>query len=93
VKRLERTAQAVREYDRVNAGYRANGKMTLEEVEAALRKVREAFAEDTKDINSRDNAMLVHPDGDGWLRKMLVNEGFKDCGLTKAIRSQRGWGW
>lgn len=94
MKRFERTARAVREYDRVNAGYRAADDKTLEEVQAALLKVKEAFAEDTSDCNCRDNAMLVTPDGDnGWLRRMLVKDGFVDCGLTKEFRSQRGWGW
>lgn len=37
--------------------------------EAQLAKVREAFALDTADINSRENAMLVHP-RDPWLRRV-----------------------
>lgn len=34
---------------------------------AAVNKVREAFAEDTAEINSRERAFLVHPQ-DSWLR-------------------------
>lgn len=93
---LKRTAAAaVTEYDRVNTLYRrVSNDKTLEEVEEALQKVKEAFAADTADINCRDNAMLVTPDSDnGWLRKLLVKEGYKDCGLTKEVRLKRGWGW
>lgn len=97
MKKFERTAAAVRKYDKVNdkyfgtAGYVDGG---LEAVEAALQKVREAFADDTSDINCRENAMLVSPDGNnGWLRKLLVSEGYEDCGLTKERRRQAGWGW
>jgi len=91
---LSKTAVAVQEYDKVNAGYCVAGDKTLEDVEKALQKVKEAFADDTADTNCRDNAMLVSPDGgNGWLRRLLVLEGHEDCGLTRETRSQRGWGW
>jgi hypothetical protein len=35
----------------------------------AIQNVKEAFAKATQDINSRDNAMLVHP-RDAWLRRL-----------------------
>ncbi len=50
---------------------------TKEELRAAMARekeeadlVREAFAEDTAHVNSRDNAFLVHPD-DPWLRRVV----------------------
>jgi len=39
----------------------------------SVAKVREAFADDTKDINRRDQALLVHPD-DPWLRRLMERE-------------------
>ena len=96
----DRTAAAVRRYDRVHRKYYSTDTHTgsfegaLEAMEDALKAVKEAFADDTADINDRDTAMLVSPDGNnGWLRKILVDAGHKDCGLTKEFRSSRGWGW
>lgn len=40
----------------------------------AADKVREAFAEDTKNINSREQAFLVNPD-DPWLRGLVTKYG------------------
>lgn len=34
-------------------------------------RVRQAFAKDTSDVNSRDRAFLVHPD-DPWLRRIVA---------------------
>ena len=41
--------------------------------EAALRRVKEAFAEETADRNPRDAALLVQPDD--WLRRMVAKYG------------------
>ena len=38
---------------------------------ASENKVREAFAADTAEVNSRDRAFLVHPD-DPWLRALIA---------------------
>ena len=76
---LPRTRLAVAEYDAGEpARYaRMMATRTNDEVwaavaadKAAADKVREAFAEDTKEINSRDRAFLVHP-CDPWLRRSL----------------------
>ncbi len=96
---LHRTAEAVRHYDKKRhelLSLMDTGRLTeqLEEMEAALLAVKEAFAADTADVNSKENAMLVHPDNNnGWLRRMLYDEGFTDCALTDEQRRQRGWGW
>jgi len=44
------------------------------EDKAAADKVREAFAEDTKNVNSRDRAFLVSPN-DPWLRRLVAKYG------------------
>ena len=96
MKRLERTARAVRAFDKVTEAFMSSPFTDgdLEKVEAALFAVKEAFAEDTSDVNCRENAMLVTPDGDnGWLRHMLRNEGFEGCDLTPEKRKELGWGW
>jgi len=79
------TRAAVVSYDRVYEAYQilmfGNTYVTNAEsdaayalVEAAELAVREAFALDTADRNSRQNAMLVGP-RDPWLRRMLEKFG------------------
>lgn len=86
---FNKTAVALKQYDWV-----VETSLTLEEMEKAEQAVKEAFAEDTKDINDKQTAMLVSPNGNnGWLRKTLVNAGHKDCGLTQEKRKNLGWGW
>ena len=76
---LERTKVAVAAWDADKPRRDAlwSAAMTNEAVYAAQAdekteadKVREAFFEDTKDVNSRDHAALIHPD-DPWLRRLL----------------------
>jgi len=76
---LPRTRLAVATYDAGEPARHARmmSSRTNDEVWAAVAeekadadKVREAFAEDTKEINTRSNAFLVHPD-DPWLRRIL----------------------
>ena len=103
MKKLEKTAQAVREYDKVNKNLSfamdydySNDAINrgFKLLSEALHKVGEAFYEDTKDVNCYDNCMLVTPDGsNGWLRKMLLKEGYKDCAPSQNDRKQRGWNW
>ena len=75
------TRAAVVSYDRVYEAYQilmfgntyvtnAESDVAYALVEAAELAVREAFALDTADRNSRQNAMLVGP-RDPWLRRML----------------------
>ena len=101
---LTKTAEAMRKYDRKNARFMEINFEVLKgqkEAEAEFERLKEeekavavAFAEDTADRNSHDNAMLVTPDGNrGWLRKMLFNQGFEDCSPSQEVRKQRGWGW
>ena len=79
------TRASVGEYDLVYEAYQilmfGNTYVTNAEsdaayalVEAAELAVREAFALDTADRNSRQNAMLVGP-RDPWLRRMLEKFG------------------
>jgi len=79
------TRAAVGEYDRVYEAYQilmfgntyvtnAESDVAYALVEAAELAVREAFALDTSDRNSRQNAMLVGP-RDPWLRRMLEKFG------------------
>lgn len=76
---FDRTREAVRVYDadkpRRNALWEAattnEGVLAAQaEDRAAEDKVRESFALDTADVNTRSQAFLVHPD-DPWLRKLL----------------------
>lgn len=75
-----RTRQALQAYDAEKPSIAALFElaMTNEEVEFAVKaekeeadKVREAFFEDTKEVNSRDHAKLVHPN-DPWLRAVVA---------------------
>jgi hypothetical protein len=99
MRKFEDTAAAVRRYDCAGARMsRHQGDTPIEALVAAydtaLLEVRTAFANDTADINSKENAFLVTPDGNnGWLRKMLMREGHTDCALTASERANRGWGW
>jgi hypothetical protein len=79
------TRVAVGEYDLVYEAYQtllfgstyvnnAESDAAYALVEAADLAVREAFALDTSDRNSRQNAMLVGP-RDPWLRRMLEKFG------------------
>jgi len=43
------------------------------EDEKAADLVREAFFQDTKDVNSRDHAKLVHPD-DAFVRHLIATK-------------------
>lgn len=43
------------------------------EEKAAVEEVAKAFVDDTKRINQRATAMLVHPD-DPWLRNLVKGE-------------------
>jgi len=79
---LARTKVAVAAYDGVRAAFRSGlGTGTFQEtygrlraVEAAERAVGNAFALDTSDRNSPENARLVRP-GDPWLRRLLEKYG------------------
>jgi len=79
---FSRTQEALRVYDagKTDREARFASASTTAELEAALsaetaaaRVVSEAFAEDTRHINSRENAMLVHPD-DPWLRALMLSD-------------------
>jgi hypothetical protein len=83
---LSRTAAALDVYDRAAEEFNAGvGKSNLAEahrlmdaVEAAGKRVAEAFADDTADRNSRDNALLMtptpkrsHPDNNCTVRRWV----------------------
>lgn len=59
--------EAKRAYKIIDAETEEHMGAAMAEEEAAVQLVREAFAEDTRGINPRDKAMLVHPD-ERWLR-------------------------
>lgn len=89
--RFDRTAKAVVEYDKVPWSLNPDW---FPKHEAALSRVKKAFAEDTKDFNALDTAILVTPDGDnGWLRRLLCNHGHPECAIPKEQREEKGWGW
>jgi hypothetical protein len=79
---FERTKAAVDAWDvgREARAARFEAATTAEEVAAAeaaeaaeLRAFHEAFYEDTKEVNAREAALLVHPD-DPWLRGLLARQ-------------------
>lgn len=73
------TKIALDRYDAVLGEFQAKaGDTPVEEIDRlslaidqAAQDVRRAFADDTADRNSRENAMLVNPD-DPWLRTLVV---------------------
>lgn len=76
-----RTREALKAYDIEKVSLRVlwDKAATNEEVvniealeKVACDKVRAAFYEDTKEVNSRDRAALVHPD-DPWLRRIALS--------------------
>ena len=106
--KFEKTAAAVRAYDKAMDEQRVvllldglgddekDRRLAVleEEIKRAFLAIKEAFAEETADVNSRENAMLVTPDGhDGWLRERLVDAGHVGVAPIKSERAKRGWGW
>jgi hypothetical protein len=57
-----------------NRGYVERSQALSDAEDEAQIKVKEAFAEETKDRNSKDNAMLVGA-RDPWLRKLVAKYG------------------
>lgn len=80
--RLTRTKAALAAYDELYADFidavgelnNAETNRRFDLVMAAERRVREAFADDTADVNQRRNALLINPDGE-WLRRMIQKHG------------------
>lgn len=98
------TAAAVKRYDKARArimGLLETTHATAKDVERYQESLERAgqivgkcFALDTRELNNPEVAEQMRPDSNnGWLRKLLVDNGHTDCGLTKEIRTQRGWGW
>lgn len=80
--RLEKTRAAVKIWDEKKDTLAKRIVATTTEIEfreaweaeaKEIDLVREAFAIDTHDINSKENAYLIHPD-DSWLRRWLIND-------------------
>ena len=94
-------ARALLTYDRAWRRFeRLLGTTTIEEcmraldaTDRSLLLIQEAFYQATKDVNCRDKAALIRPDGqNAWLSKLLAGYGLYH-GTTKAERRSRGWGW
>lgn len=80
--RLTRTKLALDAYNDLYASFiDAVGELSNAEVERrykalliAERKVKEAFADDTADVNQRSNALLINPASE-WLKRMVEKHG------------------
>lgn len=100
---MDRTAEAIREHDRValRVAEIVGGECSrdeilerLDELKMSEAAVGEAFALDTADRNSADNAKLVTPNGhNGWVRRLLHEAGYEGVAPTEEQRRRSGWGW
>lgn len=78
---LSRTKAALEAFDKLDAEYDATvdgmeneeALAFLNRIEAAAKAVGEAFADDTKDRNPRDAALLVRPGA--WIRRLVEKYG------------------
>lgn len=81
---LERTAEAVRAFDRA----------TDSEKKPTFLAIREALRQDTGRTCLNGDLHPVSPNAhNGYLRRLLRNTGHEGCVLTSEERRQLGWDW